>query len=140
MDAVTREFTHLLTSQLESQRAWFEDLRAQDAAQHSARIAELDAAGARQEHELASLQQRCDSTCLLHLNRLEVPVFRCQRRPSARSRAVCAERGRAAQTGGATACMASSSDATTLAASATASPSSTFAQQLAAHGPCSWMR
>lgn len=61
MDAVTREFTHLLTSQLESQRAWFEDLRAQDAAQHSARIAELDAAGMRHEREIASLQQRCDS-------------------------------------------------------------------------------
>lgn len=59
MDAVTREFTHLLTSQLESQRAWFEDLRAQDAAQHSARIAELDAAAARHDQAIGSLQQRC---------------------------------------------------------------------------------
>eukprot|EP00892_Ulva_mutabilis_P010722 jgi/Ulvmu1/8021/UM004_0258.1 len=58
MDAVTREFTHLLTSQLESQRAWFEDLRAQDAAQSNARILELEAMAKRHEQEVGALQRR----------------------------------------------------------------------------------
>jgi hypothetical protein len=44
MDAVTREYTHLLTSQLESQRQYFEELRAQDEAAATVHAAELQAA------------------------------------------------------------------------------------------------
>lgn len=67
MDAVTREFTHLLTSQLESQRAWFEDLRAQDAVQSSARIAELEAEIGNREQMVAELKLRCVALSIPYL-------------------------------------------------------------------------
>ena len=34
VDSVAREYSHLITSQLESQRTFFEELRAKDALEH----------------------------------------------------------------------------------------------------------
>lgn len=62
MDAVTREYTHLLTSQLESQRLYFEDLRAQDSAAHAAHVAELEGTSQGASEAARSAGQRCDST------------------------------------------------------------------------------
>jgi hypothetical protein len=41
MDAVTREYTHLLTSQLESQRQYFEELRVEQSWQYSQQLSVL---------------------------------------------------------------------------------------------------
>lgn len=59
MDAVTREYTHLLTSQLESQRLYFEDLRAQDSTAHAARVAELESSLQLAAEAAHSASERC---------------------------------------------------------------------------------
>ena len=59
MDAVTLEYTHLLTSQLESQRHYFEGLREQDAASHQQALESVQARIAQLEADREQLQHRC---------------------------------------------------------------------------------
>ena len=67
MDAVSREYTHLLTSQLESQRQYFEDLRAQDSAAHAVHVAELESSSQRAAEAARSAGERCGAHCRTRL-------------------------------------------------------------------------
>jgi isopenicillin N synthase-like dioxygenase len=59
MDAVSREYTHLLTSQLESQRQYYEEMRLQDAAQHQQQISKASAEAETCRKECEGLSRRC---------------------------------------------------------------------------------
>jgi hypothetical protein len=65
MDAVSLEYTHLLTSQLDSQRQYYEELRAQDDARHHGQVAEVQAQVGEMRCECEQLQSRCglDGVC-----------------------------------------------------------------------------
>jgi BRCA1-associated protein len=58
LDAIALEYNHLLTSQLESQRHYFEGLLAQQEEQAVARLAEALQAGSRAEASAREAQQQ----------------------------------------------------------------------------------
>jgi hypothetical protein len=59
MDTVTREYTHLLTSQLESQRQYYEEMRVHEATQHQQQMAEAAAEAESCRRECADFSKRC---------------------------------------------------------------------------------
>lgn len=58
MDAVTVEYTHLLTSQLESQRRYFEDLLAEQGRQHGQQLHAVQSQLDGRQEELESARRR----------------------------------------------------------------------------------
>ena len=56
---MSREYTHLLTSQLESQRQYFEELRAHDALQHQRELSQATCSAEAHTAELTALRKRC---------------------------------------------------------------------------------
>lgn len=72
IDAVEREYTHLLTSQLESQRQYYEGVRAQDSTKHAAHVAELEAASQGAAEAARAAEDRCAS--MLTISALNVAI------------------------------------------------------------------